>query len=314
MEKSRISEQHLLTFFQQLKQKKGSKEINTQLQKYIQSSNFRLYFAYGSNMSLEGMVTKDLNPVRFIRAKLDNWQLIFNVHVLDSRCDPSFANVVSNPGKEVHGVAIVLSHEDLEAMDKIEITYKRSTLPISLYEEDGGGSCMAQVYVFTQAIAEEKRVTHFVNEKECNPSQRYLNMILKGARQKHLSTKYIENLSRQPVTPLPTLDSGLTTEILKQIRARKYTLAEIASTKGKDPALYVLKGVVFQASGPYASILGGRDTTLFEAQRVNVVQSLEDISSSQKNWINARLAEGIAKQGSAIHNIVGMTNFDDYDW
>ena len=313
-ERSRLSEQQLLTFFQQMQELKGSKETTTRLQKYIQSSNFHLYFGYGSNMSLEGMVTKELQPARFVRARLENWQLIFNMHVLDSMCDPSFANVVAKPGKEVHGVAILLSSQDIQAMDKIEITYKRFPLPISLYDEDGGGICTAQVYIFTQKIAEEKKLTHFVQEKECNPSQRYLNMVLKGARQKQLDKKYIENLSRQQVIQLPTLHSGLTAEILNLIQARKYTLSEVTATRGKDPALYVLKGVVFRASGLYASILGGRDTTLFEAQRVNIVQSLADLSAPQKSWINARLAEGIAKQGSPVHQIVGMTNFEEYDW
>lgn len=312
--KEHVTRQDLLQFFRQMHSKNGEEATVSQIKKYIQGAEYHLYFGYGSNMSLEGMVTKKLQPVRFIRAKLHHWKLIFDMHVLNSRCDPSFANVVPQPQGQVHGVAIVLSTNDLQAMDRIEISYKRLNLPIELYEADGGGSCIAQVYVFTQEIAEERNIAYFVQQKEINPSQRYLNMMLNGARQKQLNEAYIKSLSNHPVTKLPSLDNGLTKEILDVIHSRQFTLSEIAATKGQNPALYVLKGVVFKAFGPYASILGGRDTTLFEAQRVKMIRCIDDISREQKEWVNARLAEGIAKQGSADHQIVGMTNFNEYDW
>jgi len=85
---------------------------------------YYVYFGYGSNMSAEGMASKGLHPFNDFRVILKDHRLAFNLAV-GSLADPSFANVVPDPGHEVHGIAIVFDEPDILKLDKLEGVYER---------------------------------------------------------------------------------------------------------------------------------------------------------------------------------------------
>jgi gamma-glutamylcyclotransferase (GGCT)/AIG2-like uncharacterized protein YtfP len=87
----------------------------------------RLYFAYGSNLSLEGMASRcpDSEPVG--RATLDGSALTFN----------GVADIERREGTRTHGAVWRISDRDLERLDAYEGypgLYRRELVPVRIGE------------------------------------------------------------------------------------------------------------------------------------------------------------------------------------
>lgn len=96
----------------------------------------RLYFAYGSNLSLEGMATRCPDSVPVGRATLDGWTLTFR----------GVADIERREGARTKGALWRISDRDLGRLDAYEGypgLYRRELLPVR-YEE---GEVVAITYV-----------------------------------------------------------------------------------------------------------------------------------------------------------------------
>jgi gamma-glutamylcyclotransferase (GGCT)/AIG2-like uncharacterized protein YtfP len=96
----------------------------------------RLYFAYGSNLSLEGMASRcpDSEPVG--RATLDGWALTFN----------GVADIERREGARTQGALWRISDRDLERLDAYEGypgLYRRELVTVRI----GEGEVVALTYV-----------------------------------------------------------------------------------------------------------------------------------------------------------------------
>ena len=95
-----------------------------------------LYFAYGSNLDLEGMASRcpDSEPVG--RAILDGWTLTFR----------GVADIERRAGLQTHGALWRISDRDLERLDAYEgypSLYRRELVPVRTAE----GELVALTYV-----------------------------------------------------------------------------------------------------------------------------------------------------------------------
>jgi len=96
----------------------------------------RRYFAYGSNLSLEGMASRcpDSEPVG--RATLEGWTLTFN----------GVADIERREGARTHGVLWRISDRDLERLDSYEgypRLYRRELVSVQTEQ----GEVVAVTYV-----------------------------------------------------------------------------------------------------------------------------------------------------------------------
>lgn len=150
-----------------------------------------LYFAYGSNMSLEQMnarITEEGGAFRVVgRAVLKDYELRFSK--ASAREAPvGFANVVKKPGSVVEGILYEVDEKGMSLLDAFEGVpdrhYQREILPV---ETPGGLKAEACVYV---ACPERVR-------EGLKPAGSYLALLLEGRA--FLSQEYVRWLEAQPV-------------------------------------------------------------------------------------------------------------------
>ena len=86
-------------------QERGEENTRNFYTRLLGIKKYFVYFGYGSNMSAEGMASKGLHPLNDFRAILKDYRLAFNLSV-SSLADPSFANVIPDPGHEAVRVRV----------------------------------------------------------------------------------------------------------------------------------------------------------------------------------------------------------------
>src|SRR4051812_23531921 len=90
----------------------------------------QLYFAYGSNLSLEQMATRCPSSYFIGRAVLPDYQWQINQR--------GFANIVPRSGFSVHGLVYELNGDDEVRLDRSEGVhsgaYSKVLLPIIMYD------------------------------------------------------------------------------------------------------------------------------------------------------------------------------------
>ncbi len=137
-----------------------------------------LYFAYGSNMDPEQMGHRDLGWTRAEGAVLSGYRLAFDFDAR-SRWLGGAANVVPDEDMSVEGVLYHLDG-DIAVMDGWEGGYRRIQVRVVLLN-DG---------------TEREAWTYEVIDKgeHMNPSEVYVDQMLRGAREFGLSDDYIREL------------------------------------------------------------------------------------------------------------------------
>lgn len=140
-----------------------------------------LYFAYGSNLSIEQMAlrtkrlyTGDLSPRR---ALLPGYRLAFNMLGDDGLI---YANVMPD-GDGVLGVLYQCDDHALELLDRFEGGYERRRITVL---DDQSQEITAVTYIALQAIVAPAG----------RPHDDYLQRILSGAQSHGFSQAYIHNL------------------------------------------------------------------------------------------------------------------------
>jgi sulfite reductase (NADPH) flavoprotein alpha-component len=187
----------------------------------------------------------------------------------------------SDPRDVVRGVVHLCEDFHLARLDQAEAFghgYDRVTVPV----ETERGVVQAVAYV---------GIASFLNEL-CLPTQRYLNILVRGAAAAGLDPAYVEQLRRHPIhqsNPYPAFAPP-------PGEHPTFTAASLA----EHPIYTALAGAVFDMSGArwqhefLKGYFGGKDMTLFHLQRLDSSdgrETLDDVkndrlSSEQRRYLN----------------------------
>ena len=143
------------------------------------------YFGYGSNMDMTSLRAKGVVPQVSRQAVLRGWRLRFNVaHFF--RHEGGVGNIERTDRAEdrVFGILHGCNDDDLAALDRLEargIGYDRILVEV----ETDAGRETAYAYVGLPEFIDDSRL----------PTQRYLNILLRGAEAAGLDPAYIGELS-----------------------------------------------------------------------------------------------------------------------
>ncbi|MDX1816690.1 MAG: gamma-glutamylcyclotransferase family protein [Marinobacter sp.] len=264
------------------------------------------YFGFGSNLSTLSLKAKGVTPRTSRRAVLSGWRLRFNVQHF-FRHEGGVGNIeqTGNPEDRVLGVLHECPDESLALLDAAEAYghgYDRITVEVASQHPNAGDhqTVSALTYVGMQG---------FIND-DCQPSRRYLNILLDGARKAGLDDSYIEALARQPVhqpehyppfTP-PTGD---------------YPVFDRDSL-AKAPLYTALFGAVFDMSEarPMHDFLkgffGGKDMTLFHLKRLDssrVDETMEDVRKGRLNQAQEQYLNAYLNEYAREYRYVGRYNY-----
>ena len=141
-------------------------------------------FGYGSNMDMEALQSwKKVKVFEHCPAILRGFKVVFSLPGLPF-VEPGFGGLCRQEDEEVHGVAFKTDQESVAKLDAIEAeTYTKETVKLTAYD---GREFEGFVYMSPTT-------------EEWLPSERYLGVLCKGARQAGLDPAYIEKLSSLPV-------------------------------------------------------------------------------------------------------------------
>jgi AIG2 family protein len=245
------------------------------------------YFGYGSNMALMSLRGKGVEPRASERAVLHGWRLRFNVHHF-FRHEGGVANIEpsGDASNVVWGVVHLCEDEHLLQLDAVEAY--------------GHGYDRVEVSVHTDRS--ERRALAYVGipsflDEGCRPTQRYLNILLKGATAAGVDPAYVDALRRQPLHPKRT--------VLPFVAPPGEYRTFTAATLSQNPPLTALAGYVFNMSGArwqhsfLQGLFGGKDMTLFHLKRFDEsggAETLDDIkydrlTPAQQEYLNEYLHE-----------------------
>lgn len=175
------------------------------------------YFAYGSNMCLETMTSlRNISPIAWTPAVLPGYCLTFDIPGIPL-VEPSWASVEENSleGSSVHGVLYQLTGNDFASVCRTEgvpLGYNLRRCRVFPYIECNGAK---------RSVAGIKPVNsltlctspHLRSRPSVNPSQSYLNVLIRGAKEAGLEESYVRMLKE--IRPSPTLLGGTSEGILR---------------------------------------------------------------------------------------------------
>lgn len=244
------------------------------------------YFGYGSNINLVSLRAKGVTPISSERGILYGWKLKFNVQHWFHH-EGGVGNIErASADDKVEGMVHICQDEHLAPLDAVEsygVGYDR----IIVEPETNNGTTKAWTYVGLPA---------FINNG-LFPTQRYLNIIIKGAEAAGLSQPYIDKLRHHPIFPVKDYpefqfpsDNGQT-----------FTKDSLAL----HPYLTSISGAVFDMRGArselasISGLLGGKDMTLFFCKRHDTSDGTETmadilngrITTAAKKYLDAYLHE-----------------------
>ncbi len=245
------------------------------------------YFGYGSNLNLTSLRAKGVAPHSSEPATLHGWRLLFNVHHW-FRHEGGVGNIhpSESPGDHVQGLVHLCEDEHLPLLDAVEsygVGYDR----IEVEAQTTDGPRRALTYVGLPSYLDDR----------CLPTQRYLNILVKGAVSAGLDPAYIEKLRRHPVHPEkdypPFRHPPGAAPVFNH------------DTLTRHPRYTALAGAVFDMTHARPDLhclhdfFGGKDMTLFHLRRLDTSdgsETLDDvkygrISTAGRNYLNAYLHE-----------------------
>jgi sulfite reductase (NADPH) flavoprotein alpha-component len=246
------------------------------------------YFGYGSNMELRSLRAKGVEPLTSERAALCGWRLRFNVgHFFRHEGGVGNIEPSDDPSAVVRGVLHLCDDEHLALLDDAEAYgHGYDRIDVSVLTDRGEQS--AVTYIGMPSFLDE----------EGRPTQRYLNILLKGATAAGLDPAYIDALRRhpvhqpRPVSPFVPAPGG---------EHRIFT----AATLSQHPLFTALAGAVFDMSGArwqhkfLHGLFGGKDMTLFHLKRLDSSDGsethddikLDRLTPLQRRYLNEYLHE-----------------------
>ena len=176
---------------------------------------FVWYFAIGSMINPVSLYLRDITPLISYPARCSNHKMLF-------RGIAGMADTEACPGAEFHGVVHLLSDEQMASLDALEMGYDRIIVNSIDYQ---GQSHLVHVY--------KMKTVHVATNL---PSERYLDIIVKGCEFYKVQSEYIDRLKdEQAVVPRQqphTFQSF--TDIPSDVF---YSVEELAQHNGNDPSI-----------------------------------------------------------------------------
>lgn len=137
------------------------------------------YFAYGSNMDPKQMAERCPGAAPIGSARLGDYELAF---VWDSPgWGGGVATVIPSSGREVWGVLWDLTDEHIETLDRYEGVAINAYMRDHLNVETHDGNVNALIYLA-------------MDTRQKDPSDRYVDALVRGARAFSLPADYVEQL------------------------------------------------------------------------------------------------------------------------
>ena len=133
------------------------------------------YFAYGSNMSKEQMTNRGVSVHTTIRCDLSGYRFLYNKKSIDGS---SKANIRKDEESVVHGVCFSVDPESFEKLRKFEKGYDIVQITVSDLEMN--------------LIQAETFISDNISNEE--PSEGYVDTIVKAAKEHKLPKGYIKNI------------------------------------------------------------------------------------------------------------------------
>lgn len=239
-------------------------------------------------MSLMSLRAKGVEPTSSYIAQLKCWRLRFNVQHFFRALEGGVANIehTGNPEDVVYGVLHECPDNTLAELDATEAYgygYDRITIDVTVRDQN------VQAFAYIG-------LPEFIDNR-CKPSQRYLNILISGAQQAQLDSRYIEALKSHPIH-VPDSYPNYVHPDGDFPRFDEQTLS-------LHPSYTAIDGAVFDMaeSSPLHQHLmhffGGRDMTLFHLKRMDTsdgTETLDDIklrrySQAQTLYLNTFLIE-----------------------
>lgn len=240
------------------------------------------YFGYGSNMDLTALRAKGVTPRKSVQATLIGWRLRFSVEHF-FRHEGGVGNIekTGNAQDKVLGILHWCNDDDLARLDKLEargIGYDRITLPFATHDGDETG------YAYVGLPA-------YVNQSLL-PTQRYLNILVRGATNAGLESGYITFLRDHPIQ-----ERVLRSEFTPPVASEWISYRDISKQQT------ILAGHVFdmrdarQAHVVAKDWFGAKDVTVFHLKRMDSsdgTETLDDVvrnqlRSNQREYLNTYL-------------------------
>ncbi|TVP54851.1 MAG: gamma-glutamylcyclotransferase [Gemmatimonadales bacterium] len=232
------------------------------------------YFGYGSNMNLTALRAKGVEPLESAPAELRGWRLRFNVRHW-FRHEGGMANIEPSdtPGERVLGVVHRCRDEHLPRLDALEacgVGYDRGPVTVETRE----GSVEALTYRGLPAVLDDR----------CLPTRRYMNILLRGAREALLDPAYLDRLEAHPLHP-PWNRQPFT------FPDGEYPEFD-AATLARHPDYTAVAGAVFDMAGARPELdvpkrlFGGMDTTLFHLKRLDTSDGTETLDDVREGRVS----------------------------
>jgi hypothetical protein len=178
------------------------------------------YFAIGSMINPVSIYLRHLTPLMSYPARCLDHRLVFRTH-------SGMADIEQCLNDDFHGVVHLLPIEQMFRLDQVEHMYQRLPVTIVDYEQ----RCHV-VHVY--------QMTSIGNDRQyyCLPTERYLDIIVKGCEYFHVQTSYINRLKHeQAVQPRKSLSNYRT---IVDIPDQSYfTIDELVQHDGTDKTLPV---------------------------------------------------------------------------
>lgn len=149
------------------------------------------YFAFGANTCRDVLVRRRrIEPIASEAAELRDHRLAFVQPGL-RWIEPAFASVLEAPGCTVHGVLHLLRPGDLERLDRYE-SRAHARLERTVHAATRG-PLRAWMYVARRPVFGRA------------PSRRYVELLVRGAREHGLPEAWIRELEATPCVHVPVL-------------------------------------------------------------------------------------------------------------
>ena len=248
-------------------------------------------------MDMTALRAKGVVPIRSVPATLHGWRLRFNVEHF-FRHEGGVGNIAptDDPAARVLGVLHWCNDGDLVALDKLEargVGYDR--VSVELQTPNGAETGFAYV-----------GLPEYVNDT-CLPTRRYLNILLRGARNVGLDASYIAELEAHEI--LPPLDPP---PFVPPHQSRLFDHNDLVAVRT------ALSGHLFDMTSARAAHrvaqdwFAAKDVTMFLLRRMdssNGNETLNDVVTGRLNVNQRRYLDAYLKAFCEEYEYVGPFNY-----
>jgi sulfite reductase (NADPH) flavoprotein alpha-component len=246
---------------------------------------------------------KGVDPLTTEPALLSGWRLVFDIPDFFT-IEGGTGNIQPAAGDAVHGVLHGCRSRDLSVLDQLEalgIQYSRVETTVTTYS---GRAARAYVYLGLESVL----------DASCLPSERYRNILVRGAVAMNLDSRYVERL--RSIRTCSRVERG--TFDPKPGAGEVFTLERLR----ESPSHTALAGRVFDMSDARAShaymrkLLGGKDATLLFLKRMDTstgTETIDDLLTGRMTAQQNEYINGYLHEFDREYRYVGRLEYHDGD-